>query len=105
MPKKFNIDKRITELSGFIRTDQITRELAINELRDNEYPYRKELINYTLSKLDLSHSDFNQILEDKPKTYKNYDTYYPLIKLLQKPIRFGTKLGLLPYILYQKFFN
>ncbi len=105
LPKKFNIDKRITELSGFIRTNQITRELAINELRDNEYPYRKELINYTLSKLDLSYSDFNKILEDKPRTYKNYDTYYPLIKLFQKPIKFGTKLGLLPYVLYQKFFN
>ena len=105
LPQKFNIDKRITELSGFVRTNQLSRKEALQELKNTDYSYRKELINYTLSKLDLSSSEFDKILKLKTKTYKDYTTYYPLIHLLKHPIRFGASMGLIPYVLYQKFFN
>ena len=105
LPKKFNIDKRITELAGYVRTNQVDREIALKELAESSYEYKQELINYTLTKLDLSREDFDKILNFPNKTFNDYETYYPVIRLLKKPIKFAASYGLLPYVLYQKFFS
>ena len=42
LPKKFNIDKRKTELSALIRTNQTTRREAIDKIENSEYEYESE---------------------------------------------------------------
>ena len=104
LPTKFNIDKRIPELSGFIRTGQKTREESLEELKTS-YPYEPELINYTISKLDITKDEFEQILNLPINTFHDYPTYYLFIKLMRFPIWIAAKIGIIPYVLYQKFFT
>ena len=104
LPTKFKIDKRIPELSGFIRTHQKTREESLKELK-TPYPFDTELINYTISKLDITKSEFEEILKLPIKTFHDYKTYYRYIKMLRFPIWLAAKVGIIPYVLYQKFFT
>jgi N-acetyl sugar amidotransferase len=104
LPTKFNIDKRIPELSGFIRTGQISRQESL-EILNKSYPYEPELINYTISKLGITKESFEQILKEPIKTFKDYPTYYNLIKVFRFPIWVAAKMGIIPYLLYQKFFT
>ena len=104
LPTKFNIDKRIPELSGFIRTGQISREESL-EILKNTYPYEPELINYTISKLGITKDSFERILKAPVKTFQDYPTYYNLIKIFRFPIWVAAKIGIIPYVLYQKFFT
>jgi len=105
LPKKFNIDKRLTEYSGFIRTNQISRQTALNELKKSDYPFKPELVNYTLTKLDISPEEFNLILEKPIRSFKDYDTYYSIIILLKPLVKAMSSVGIIPVILYQKFFT
>ena len=102
-PKKFNIDKRKLEYSALIRSGQLTREEALKEIRENPYPYDKEIVDYTISKLGLSSEEFEEILSAKPKTFHDYPTYYPIIKASRVPIKIACKLNLLPQIFYEKY--
>ena len=102
-PKKFNIDKRKLEYSALIRSGQMTREDALKEIRENPYPYDKEIVDYTISKLGLTKEEFEEILSAKPKTFHDYPTYYPIIKASRVPIKIACKLNLLPQIFYEKY--
>lgn len=103
LPNKFNIDKRKTELSALIRSGQISREEALNELARTKYQSNKEVVHYAISKLCLSAEAFETIYKTEPRKFTDYDTYYPLIKTFRVPIAIACKLRLLPQILYLKY--
>jgi N-acetyl sugar amidotransferase len=103
LPKKFNIDKRKTELSALIRSGQITRDAAIKEIETAPYVYDEKTVVYAYSKLGLSKEEFFKIMNLPPKTHDDYPTYLPLIRFLRKPIRMAAKLKLIPHILYLKY--
>ena len=104
LPKKFGIDKRKTELSAQILSGHISREEALKEI-EQSYPYKQEVVDYTLNKLGLEASEFDEILQLPVKSFKDYKTYYPFIQLMKVPIYVATKLNLLPKLLYYKFFE
>ena len=104
-PKKFNIDKRKTEYSALIRSGQMAREEALKEVRETPYPYDKEIVDYTISKLGLTKEEFEEMLSAKPKTFHDYPTYYPIIKACRIPIKIACKLNLLPQVFYEKYFG
>lgn len=103
LPHKFNIDKRKTELSALVRSGQKTREEALNEINEHPYKYDPDVIEYTLNKLDLSKDEFDKIMNSENKTHDDYRTLLPLIRFLKIPIKFATKLKILPHILYLKY--
>jgi len=103
LPKKFNIDKRKTEYSALIRSGQMSREEALEEVNNTEYPYDEEIVHYTLCKLGLSQKEFNQILSNEVSSFKEFPSYYPIIKTLKWPIKIAGSLGLVPRILYLKY--
>lgn len=103
LPKKFNIDKRKTELSALIRSGQITRQEALNEIQSHPYHYENELIQYVIKKLGLCEKEFKEIFSLPIKTHYDYLTYLPLIKILKYPIKIAGKLRLIPHILYLKY--
>ena len=93
LPVKHNIDKRIVHYSALVRSGQITREQALERLK--ECPYDLSTIeqdkNYIMKKLEISKDEFESILSRDPKSYKDYSTYdsirsrlLPLIKLLKR---------------------
>jgi len=103
LPKKFNIDKRKIEYSALIRSGQMTRDEALKEINGEPYPYDQDLVRYTLSKLGLTEEEFENILRSPNKTFHDYPTYYPLIKLLKGPATLACRLGFIPKHLYLKF--
>jgi len=76
LPEKFGIDKRKVHLSALIRNLEITRSQALLEL---EQPlYRAEDLRrdraYVLKKLNISQTEFDEIMSAEPVPHSNYRT-------------------------------
>jgi N-acetyl sugar amidotransferase len=103
LPTKFKIDKRKTELSALVRSGQISREEALNELQLSPYKYDEKTVEYARIKLDLTKSEFDEIINLPQKSHEDYKTYLPFIKFFRLPIRIATRLHILPHILFLKY--
>lgn len=104
LPKKFNIDKRKTELSAQIRSGHITKEKA-EKILAQPYEYDQQIVDYVIEQLGFTKQEFEKIMKAENKSYKDYKTLQPVYKLLSLPINIATKLGFLPRILYLKYCN
>jgi len=103
LPQKFNIDKRKTELSALIRSGQISRAEALEQIQGSTYQYRKELIDYIVSKFSISKEEWEVLYQLPVKSYLDYPTYYPYMLKFKKVIQKLTELNLLPELLYLKY--
>jgi N-acetyl sugar amidotransferase len=103
LPRRFNIDKRKTELSAMIRSKQITRAEALAEISATPYQYDEAVVKYALNKLCISDSEWQSIMKSPIKSHDDYATYLPMIRLLKFPIKIAVKLKVLPSILYLKY--
>jgi len=74
LPKKFKIDKRKAHLSNLICSGQITRADAIKELARPIYEENLLRTDYdfVLKKLELSHAQFEEIMNTPPKKHTDY---------------------------------
>jgi len=72
--KKFGYDKRLPHLSSLIVSGQISREAALEQLKEDGYPdsLRKEDRVFVLKKLGLSEEDYAAILATPPKRHDSY---------------------------------
>ena len=102
LPIKFNIDKRKLEYSALIRSGQMTREDALQKIQE-PYPYNKSIVEYTKSKLGISDREFEEIMTSPLKSFKDYPSYYPIIKASKLPIKIACNLNLLPHVFYEKY--
>ena len=105
LTRKFNIDKRKLHFSSLIRSGQMTRAEALEKLMEDPFKGGINSITYNIKKLDLTETEFNEIMQSPNKSFMDYPTYYNLIKKLELPIRFGSKVGLIPEVVIHKFFN
>lgn len=105
LTRKFNIDKRKLHYSAKIRSGQISRESALEIIKEDPFVGGEELIQYCLKKLDLSEEDFENIINMAPKSFLDYKSYYSLVRALKKPLRWGNKIGVVPDTVYHKYFN
>lgn len=105
LTRKFNIDKRKLHYSAKIRTHQITREHALEIIQQDPFTGGAELIEYCLKKLELSESEFENIMNAPIKSFLDYNSYYHLIKKLHLPVRWGHKIGVIPDTIYKKYFS
>lgn len=92
LPKKFNVDKRKAHLSNLICSGQITKANALEAMKlplynDIEMESEKQ---YVLKKLGLSASEFDALMQEKPRShyeFKNekelWATYFKIIGLLK----------------------
>jgi N-acetyl sugar amidotransferase len=105
LTRKFNIDKRKLHYSALIRSGQISKADGIENLKKDPYKGGEETLNYCLKKLDFSEDEFNNIMNLPIKSFQDYDSYYRLIKRLEKPIKWATDIGLIPETVYRKYFS
>lgn len=86
LPNKFGYDKRKSYFSNTILTGQMTREEALEKLK--EYPYSedmmKEDMEYIAKKLGISTEEFKTIINGENKTYKDYNNSLNIIELAIK---------------------
>ncbi|MDY6836316.1 MAG: N-acetyl sugar amidotransferase [Chloroflexota bacterium] len=103
-PHKFHVDKRKIEYSALVRSRQMTREFALQELHENpHYPYDKEIVNYAITKLGLTKEEFNSIMSSSIKTFHDYPSYNPVIQASRIPIKVACTLHMLPPLVYEKY--
>jgi len=77
LPKKFGYDKRQTHFSSLICSGEMTREEALDKLREAPYPLKMQMDDraYIIKKFDLSEETFEQIMSLPKKTYWDYPSY------------------------------
>ncbi len=101
---KFNIDFRLNSYSALIRDGQMERDFALKAI---QVPYVMEdprIIDLCLKRLGVSRAEFDNWVKLTPKTFHNYNTGYTIMKLLKPGIKLVTKLGIMPEIVYDKYF-
>jgi N-acetyl sugar amidotransferase len=84
LPKKFNIDKRRAHLSALICSNQITRELALEELNKPLYN-EKELeqdLSYVSKKLGISSTEWNEYFSSPEIPHSAYGSDQWIFDLL-----------------------
>ena len=93
LPVKHDIDKRIVHYSALIRSGQMSRDEAIVKLKES--PFDTATIErdkkYIVKKLEISLDEFEDILRQPPKSYRDFATYdsvrtklLPLINVMKK---------------------
>lgn len=105
LTRKFNIDKRKLHYSALIRSKQMTREDAMDKIKLDPYDGGKDMIYYNLKKLDLSELEFERIMNELPKNFLDYLSYYNYIKKFKKMVLFLNKIGIVPHAVIQKYFR
>lgn len=90
MPIKYGFDYRRATFSTQICSGQITREEALEHLKT--LPYNPETIEnekgFICKKLQISPAEFDQILQKKPLTYKDFPNSKKAIKFVYRTYRF-----------------
>jgi len=93
LPKKFGYDLRKSYLSALICSGQISRNDALEEL--SHQPASDELLfqdrEYVIKKLGLSHEEFDKILHETTKTYKDYQNNEKLWERFNGVIKIARK--------------
>jgi len=86
LPQKFNIDKRKITLSAQVLSGEISRDHALEELKKplfNAEQIEFEKI-YLLKKLDLSVKQFETIWNSPNRSFKDYPSYFTIMKKFTK---------------------
>ena len=91
LPTKFNVDKRKAHLSTMICSGQITRDEALEEMKQPPYDQAQLKIDkeFVLKKLDLSEKEFDDIMKLPVRNHREFETegsffnYYPVLKPLR----------------------
>ncbi|MGE5457725.1 MAG: N-acetyl sugar amidotransferase [Methanococcaceae archaeon] len=102
LPVKFNIDKRKVEYSALIRSGQMLRQSALEELK-TPYRYEEKDIEYAIEKLGFSQTEWLGIMSAPRKWFYEYPTYYKTIKAMKYPMKIAAGMNLIPQILYEKY--
>lgn len=101
---KFNIDFRLNSYSALIRDGQMDRNAALEAVKSKYVMEDETVIDLCLRRLRISRTEFETYLAFEPKTFRDYNTGYKFIILLKPLIKYVTKLGFLPSIVYDKYF-
>lgn len=77
LPLKFNVDKRKAHLASMICSGQITREMALEELKQKPWETKETLDDkeYVLKKFEISADWFDQWMKEKPVSHFAYPSY------------------------------
>ena len=90
LPTRFGFDMRKVDLSSLILTNQITREEALEELKNP--PYDSELshqdFNYIANKLNISSSELKKFHEMPKKYWSDYKNLNNFFKFGEKILKF-----------------
>ncbi len=84
LPEKFGIDKRITDYSALVRSGQMTRDDALEKMKESIYSpdQEKEDRRYIINKLELTDEEMEGIITAPPKSNFDYAHHSKYIRIL-----------------------
>ena len=76
LPKKFNVDKRTSHLSSMIASGQMTREEALEEMKEPLYDLKmmNEYISIIKQKTNISDEEFDLIMKEPGRSHDEFKT-------------------------------
>lgn len=94
LPKKFNIDKRKAHFSTLICSGQMTREEALQEMKKDTYPSEllEEDKKHVIKKLGLTEEEFEKIMSQAIKSFRDYPNSYFLVEKLQPFVKLARRM-------------
>ena len=102
---KFNIDRRLFNYSALVRSNQITREVALEKVKSKYNIEDPEIIRLCLKRLGLTEKEFKILMERVPLTFLDYNNNLKVIQLFKPFIYILSKLNYLPSSTYFKYFK
>jgi N-acetyl sugar amidotransferase len=102
LPLKFNIDKRKTELSAQIRSNQVSRKEALSII-STPYPYDPEIIKYVITRLGFTQEEMDGLISSPNHSHKEFHTMLPIYHFFGASINLLSNIGLLPRVMYLKY--
>lgn len=96
LPEKFNIDKRRGHLSDLIRSGQIPRDQAIEEMKKPGYPEKllKQDKDFVMKKFNMGSETFEAMMKLPVKSYKDYPNQFSNVQNLKKIVNLLRSKGL-----------
>ena len=90
LPNKFNIDKRRLHLSDLIQSGQLTREQALEEIKEPSYPPKllKQDRDFVMKKFGLTEEEFQNLMDLPVKSFKNYPNNFLVVQRLKKLLNY-----------------
>lgn len=90
LPVKFGFDKRKVYYSNLILTGQMTREEALEKLKESPYDEKmiRDDMEYIAKKLGITINEFDELIKGKNKDYHDYRNSLGVLKLYIKVAKF-----------------
>lgn len=102
LPKRFGIDCRILGHAALVRSGQLGRNKALEEIKSDP-PYDDEIVALVKKRLGFSHEDFEAIMNLPKKNWTDYKNYKRTFERLEPLFRILLKLNRIPESFYWKF--
>jgi len=102
LPEKFNIDLRYSEFSALVRDGQLSREDALNKIKEPK-PFDKGILDEILKRLNISPIEFEAILNQPNKSFRDYKTYKKRFERMRLFFYLLNKFDLVPLSFYLKY--
>ena len=102
LPRKFNIDLRYCEFSALIKSGQMTREEALEKIKQPK-PFDEDILVEVKKRLGFTDEEFEQVMNAPKKSFRDYKTYKELFEKLRWFFWVMYKLDLVPKSFYMKY--
>lgn len=102
LPRKFNIDKRYVEFSALVRSGQMTKDEALEELKTLP-KIEQSFVDYVLKRLEIDSNEFEKIMSLKIKSHTDYDNYKKYFKENRAMFKEFFDKGLVSQTFYEKY--
>jgi N-acetyl sugar amidotransferase len=98
LPRKFGVDKRYGHLSDLIKSGQLTREQALEEVRKPPYPedLQQQDVAYVCKKLGLSAEQWDEIMRAPVRSFRDYKNSFGIVESLRHSVNWLRGNGLYP---------
>ena len=101
-PRKFGIDLRYCEFSSQVRSGHITRDQALEMIKE-PMQFDMGILEEVKKRLVYTDEEFEQVMQRPPKTYRDYRTYKQTFEKLRPFFWMMYKLDLVPKSFYLKY--
>jgi len=104
LPVKFHINFPVIELSGLVRSGQLTREEALKKREEQLREFdTREIVELVKKRLGFTDKEFEKIMNLPQKTYRDYRTYKPFFERFRPIFWLLYKMSLVPQSFYMKY--
>lgn len=102
MPRRFGVDGRLLGHAALVRSGQMTRETALEEL-SVPLTYDPDLVQMVIRRLGLSEAELERYMTSTKRTYHEYPTYKRTFELMRPLFWALYKLNRVPKSFYLKY--